>query len=247
MGLVEENESGYIRSSMITYAGNLEGHMMLVHSLMDDNVHPQNTFQLARAMIDNGKSIDLKIYPPGTHRVSYDMNSRVMLYSEYLDFLKTHLNPEQLTKPIGDCPCCGPEHDQFDFWTGHWTVYDSLDQVVGTNRITKSQKNCLLMEHWTSANNSTGTSYNYFMKSDSTWNQVWVDDQGGVLELKGNFTGNVMVLKSDPLKRTNGAVYYHRITWEPVGKEVIQTWEVLDEAGQVSALLFKGTYRKTGS
>ncbi len=41
---------------------------MLVHSLMDDNVHPQNTFHVVRAMIDHGKSIDLKIYPPGGGR-----------------------------------------------------------------------------------------------------------------------------------------------------------------------------------
>lgn len=91
MGLIEENEEGYRNSSMVAQAGNLEGHMLLVHSLLDDNVHPQNTFQLAKAMIDNGKSIDLKIYPPGTHGVAYDMNSRLFLYSEYLDWLEQYL------------------------------------------------------------------------------------------------------------------------------------------------------------
>lgn len=91
MGLLEENEEGYRTSSMVAQAGNLEGHMLLVHSLMDDNVHPQNTFQLAKAMIDNGKSIDLKIYPPGTHGVAYDMKSRLFLFSEYLDWLEKYL------------------------------------------------------------------------------------------------------------------------------------------------------------
>ncbi|MCK5136935.1 MAG: S9 family peptidase [Bacteroidales bacterium] len=91
MGLIEENEEGYRNSSMVAQAGKLEGHILLVHSLLDDNVHPQNTFQLAKAMIDNGKSIDLKIYPPGTHGVAYDMNSRLFLYSEYLDWLEKYL------------------------------------------------------------------------------------------------------------------------------------------------------------
>jgi len=91
MGLLEGNEAGYKSSSMVTLAGNLEGKMMLVHSLMDDNVHPQNTFQLVKAMIDNGKSIDLKIYPPGAHGVAYDMNSRIFLYSEYLQWLEKNL------------------------------------------------------------------------------------------------------------------------------------------------------------
>jgi len=91
MGLIEENEEGYTKSSMGALAGNLEGNMLLVHSLMDDNVHPQNTFQLVKAMIDNGKSIDLKIYPPGTHGVAYDMKSRIFLYSEYLNWLEKNL------------------------------------------------------------------------------------------------------------------------------------------------------------
>lgn len=91
MGLLDGNEEGYKNSSMVALAGNLEGKMMLVHSLMDDNVHPQNTFQLAKAMIDNGKSIDLKIYPPGTHGVAYDMKSRIFLYSEYLNWLNENL------------------------------------------------------------------------------------------------------------------------------------------------------------
>jgi len=91
MGLLEENPEGYRQSSMITHAGNLKGHLMLVHSLMDDNVHPQNTFQLIRALIDRRKRFDLKIYPPGSHGVAYDLNSRLFLYSEYLDFLEEHL------------------------------------------------------------------------------------------------------------------------------------------------------------
>lgn len=91
MGLIEGNEEGYNSSSMVALAGNLEGKMMLVHSMMDDNVHPQNTFQLAKAMIDNQKSIDLKIYPPGTHGVAYDMKSRIFLYTEYLSWLNENL------------------------------------------------------------------------------------------------------------------------------------------------------------
>lgn len=91
MGLKDENVEGYRNSSMITHAGKLEGKMMLVHGLMDDNVHPQNAFQLAKAFIDNEKSIDLKIFPPGTHGVAYDMKSRIFLYSEYFSFLEKHL------------------------------------------------------------------------------------------------------------------------------------------------------------
>lgn len=91
MGLKDKNAEGYRQSSMITHAGNLEGEMMLVHGLMDDNVHPQNAFQLVKALIDEGKSIDLKIFPPGTHGVAYDMKSRIFLYEQYMDFFDKHL------------------------------------------------------------------------------------------------------------------------------------------------------------
>jgi hypothetical protein len=76
---------------------------------------------------------------------------------------------------------------------------------------------------------------------------VWVDDQGGVLELKGNLKQEAMVLRSDLLKGKESAMYYHRITWQPNENEVVQTWEVLDNTHQVKSLLFKGFYRKTGS
>jgi len=91
MGLIDGNEEGYMNSSMVALAGNLEGKMLLVHSLMDDNVHPQNTFQLAKAMIDAGKNIDLKIFPPGAHGVAYDMNSQMFLYNLYLEWLNENL------------------------------------------------------------------------------------------------------------------------------------------------------------
>jgi dipeptidyl-peptidase-4 len=95
MGLIGENSEGYRSSSLVERAGSLQGKMLLVHSLLDDNVHPQNTFQLVKAMIDHQKSIDLKIYPPGAHGVSYDMNSMIFLQQEYLDWLDENLKLEK--------------------------------------------------------------------------------------------------------------------------------------------------------
>ncbi|PID91381.1 MAG: peptidase S9 [Bacteroidetes bacterium] len=94
MGLLHENEEGYRQSSMVAQAKNLESALLLVHSLMDDNVHPQNTFQFTRALLDAGKEFDLKIFPPGNHGVAYDMGSQILLYQAYLDFLLKHLEPD---------------------------------------------------------------------------------------------------------------------------------------------------------
>ncbi len=91
MGLLEDNEEGYINSAVATNADKLEGKMLLVHSLMDENVHPQHTFQLVNAFIQAGKDVDLRIYPPGDHGVAYDLPSYLLLMNQYTDFLKEHL------------------------------------------------------------------------------------------------------------------------------------------------------------
>lgn len=33
--------------------------------------------------------------------------------------------------------CTAPEHSQFDFWVGEWSVTDGEGKVVGTNTIEK--------------------------------------------------------------------------------------------------------------
>ncbi len=91
MGLLPQNNENYIQSSSTSYADQLEGYMFIAHSTMDDNVHVQNTFQLVKALIDNGKDADLRIYPPGAHGVSYSPESYVLLYSQYVDYLNEHL------------------------------------------------------------------------------------------------------------------------------------------------------------
>lgn len=91
MGLIEDNEEGYIKSAVATNADKLEGEMLLVHSLMDENVHPQHTFQLLNAFIQAGKDVDLRIYPPGDHGCAYDLTSYLLLMNQYTDFLIEHL------------------------------------------------------------------------------------------------------------------------------------------------------------
>jgi dipeptidyl-peptidase-4 len=75
MGLLPDNLAGYRESSPIENAGKLKGHLLLIHSMMDDNVHPQNTMQLLTALTEANKDVDLRIYPPGHHGAAYDFAS----------------------------------------------------------------------------------------------------------------------------------------------------------------------------
>ena len=145
------------------------------------------------------------------------------------------------------CACCNPENDQFDFWVGKWEVYDTLDNYVGKNEIIKQYENCLIQENWISKGINRGTSYNYYNPADSSWNQLWIDNQGTILELKGSFNMNKMVLKSGLQRGKKIDWYYHQISWEPLtSRNVKQTWDLFDKNGNKLRNLFTGIYKPFG-
>ncbi len=144
-----------------------------------------------------------------------------------------------------DCPCCNDFHKQFDFWVGEWNVYDTTGILVGENSITKLEDGCILNEHWRSVNGGSGRSYNYFNSTDSTWNQVWIDNQGGNLVLKGKREGDKMILKSELLKGQKVKFYYNKISWTlNTDGSVTQLWEILDQNHKVLSVAFEGIYRR---
>ena len=91
MGLLGDNKSGYEQSSAVENAAKLGGQLLLIHSMMDDNVHPQNTMQLLTALTSAGKDVDLRIYPPGRHGAAYDFASYRLIQHVSNEFLAWHL------------------------------------------------------------------------------------------------------------------------------------------------------------
>lgn len=143
------------------------------------------------------------------------------------------------------CPCCSDQHQLFDFWAGDWLVFDTSGTQVGENTIVKLENGCILNEHWRGAQGGTGRSYNYYDNADSTWNQLWIDNQGSNLNLKGKGTPGSMILESDlqPGKRVD--YYFNRITWSANENGTVrQLWEILDKEGNVLSTAFDGLYRK---
>ncbi len=63
----KNNPEGFDRTSVIKAAKNLNGKLMLIHGGMDNNVHMQNTMQLAYELQKAGKQFDLMIYPTQRH------------------------------------------------------------------------------------------------------------------------------------------------------------------------------------
>jgi dipeptidyl-peptidase-4 len=63
----ENNKAGYDETSVLKAAGNLHGRILLIHGMMDDNVHMQNATQLAFEFQKAGKQFDLMVYPTQRH------------------------------------------------------------------------------------------------------------------------------------------------------------------------------------
>jgi len=143
------------------------------------------------------------------------------------------------------CYCCTDNHRQFDFWLGEWEVKNN-GKLAGKNSITLVQDSCLIREEWISAGNAyTGTSYNFYNEEKDQWQQLWVDNQGGYLELTGKFEKGEMVLKSDEMTNRQGEKYINRITWTPKPDgSVRQHWETSKDQGIHWETLFDGLYLK---
>ncbi len=143
------------------------------------------------------------------------------------------------------CNCCSEKYSEFDFWVGEWTVTNPDGSQAGTNTIAKSQGNCLLQENWKSANGKvTGTSNNFYNYKTKQWEQIWVDNLGGSLHLKGNREDNKMILRTDDETNKKGDTIYHRVTWT-LNKDgsVHQYWETITNGNDIT-VAFDGLYRK---
>jgi hypothetical protein len=84
--------------------------------------------------------------------------------------------------------------------------------VVGTNKVTREQDGCLLVEHWTSSRGKeTGTSFNYYDIRDKKWHQLYLSNSGNAgafPAMAGQINDGKMVLISD-----ESATPVFRWTW----------------------------------
>jgi dipeptidyl-peptidase-4 len=99
MSTLPENPTGYVASSVVENAAKLTGKLLMIHSMMDDNVHPQNTMQLFTAFTNAGKDIEERIYPPGRHGAAYNMQSMQLINQVEFEFLNRWLKHAEGMKP----------------------------------------------------------------------------------------------------------------------------------------------------
>jgi len=98
--------------------------------------------------------------------------------------------------------CTGPEHRQFDFWVGEWTVTPTgQDQVVASSLVEKIYGDCVVRENWMPLKGSAGGSLNNYF--EGRWRQTWVDASNSRVDFVGGQVDGKIVLVGD-WKGVNG-------------------------------------------
>ena len=67
MSTPQANRDGYRASSPLTYVDRLQGKLLLIHGMIDENVHFRHTARMMQALIDAGKEFETLIYPNERH------------------------------------------------------------------------------------------------------------------------------------------------------------------------------------
>lgn len=86
----KENAEGYKNSSAFTRANNLNGKLLLVHGMADDNVHFQNCAEYSEHLVQTGKQFDMQLYTNRNHSI-YGGNTRYHLFTRITDFFLNNL------------------------------------------------------------------------------------------------------------------------------------------------------------
>ena len=87
------NEDGYEDASAIKHADALQGNLLIVHGLADDNVHARNTLLYTEALTEANRQYEMQVYPDDNHFLRRRNNQR-HVYERLLKFLKEQLKIE---------------------------------------------------------------------------------------------------------------------------------------------------------
>jgi len=124
-------------------------------------------------------------------------------------------------------PCkYAPEHRQFDFWIGEWSVTTAKGGLpAGDSRIEVALGDCVIVENWTSKNSTyAGKSYNVYNAADKRWEQFWVDNSAGMIHFTGGLKDGVMDFYTADLPQPDGTTLLRHLRFFPLGPDQVRQY-----------------------
>lgn len=86
----QQNAEGYKAGSAFTRAANLNGRLLLVHGMADDNVHFQNCAEYSECLVQADKQFDMQVYTNRNHGI-HGGNTRYHLFTRLTEFFLNNL------------------------------------------------------------------------------------------------------------------------------------------------------------
>lgn len=90
MGTPADNATGYAAASVLGHVGSIVGELLLVHGLVDENVHFRHTARLVQRLVAAGKDHRLLFFPEERH-LPRRLEDRAFMEERILDWLVTRL------------------------------------------------------------------------------------------------------------------------------------------------------------
>jgi dipeptidyl-peptidase-4 len=78
LGIPRDNPDAYREGSATAHAGGLRGNLLIVHGMLDENVHFRHTARFLEALAKTRAHSDLLIYPSGRHGLRSEEDRRNM-------------------------------------------------------------------------------------------------------------------------------------------------------------------------
>jgi len=103
MGLPDENPKGYKEAAVFEHVPNMKGKLLIVHGLIDENVHFRHTARLINRLIAAGKDYDILIFPDERHSPR-KLRDRVYMEKRMSDYFIENLQGNNSTKGLRFMP-----------------------------------------------------------------------------------------------------------------------------------------------
>ena len=145
-------------------------------------------------------------------------------------------------------PCSAPEFSQFNFWVGKWNLEwknEDGSTGYGTNNITKPLGDCVIEEHFSTADSSfRGKSVSTYNTHKKLWQQTWVDNNGAYLDFTGGFEDGKMILSRKAMNREGKEVIQRMVWYNIIENEFDWNWELSRDDGSSWNVLWKIPYTR---
>ncbi|MFT7458501.1 MAG: dipeptidyl-peptidase-4 [Planctomycetota bacterium] len=91
LGKPDENKAVYQKANVTSYVDSLEGKLLLIHGMADDNVLYNNSLLLYQALQEKGKIYDVMVYPGAKHGIRGKKEWQIHYKKSVVEYFSDHL------------------------------------------------------------------------------------------------------------------------------------------------------------